>query len=60
MTPDELKETTLDPKNRMSLRVTIDNPLDTDRLINDLMGKDVSARFRFIMERASEVQDLDV
>jgi len=60
MTPDELKETTLDPKHRMSLRVTIDNPLDTDRLINDLMGKDVSARFRFIMERAAEVQDLDV
>ena len=41
-------------------RVTIDNPLETDRLINDLMGKDVSARFRFIMERAAEVQDLDV
>ncbi|QDE67633.1 DNA topoisomerase IV subunit B [Myxococcus xanthus] len=60
MTPDELKETTLDPKHRMSLRVTIDKPLETDRLINDLMGKDVSARFRFIMERASEVQDLDV
>ncbi len=60
MTPDELKQTTLDPKNRMSLRVTIDKPLETDRLINDLMGKDVSARFRFIMERASEVQDLDV
>ncbi|WP_164015032.1 DNA gyrase/topoisomerase IV subunit B [Pyxidicoccus trucidator] len=60
MTPDELKETTLDPKQRMSLRVTIDNPLETDRLINDLMGKDVSARFKFIMERAAEVQDLDV
>ncbi|QSQ18643.1 type IIA DNA topoisomerase subunit B [Pyxidicoccus parkwayensis] len=60
MTPDELKETTLDPKNRMSLRVTIDNALETDRLINDLMGKDVSARFKFIMERASEVQELDV
>ncbi|MFP2930061.1 type IIA DNA topoisomerase subunit B [Pyxidicoccus sp. 3LG] len=60
MTPDELKETTLDPKNRLSLRVTIDNPLETDRLINDLMGKDVSARFKFIMERAGEVQELDV
>ncbi|HZI11497.1 MAG TPA: DNA topoisomerase IV subunit B [Myxococcus sp.] len=60
MTADELKETTLDPKNRLSLRVTIDNPIETDRLINDLMGKDVSARFKFIMERAGEVQDLDV
>ncbi|HEX8706233.1 MAG TPA: DNA topoisomerase IV subunit B [Myxococcaceae bacterium] len=60
MTADELKMTTLDPKNRMSLKVTIDNPLETDRVINDLLGKDVSARFKFIMERAGEVQELDV
>jgi DNA gyrase subunit B/topoisomerase-4 subunit B len=60
MTPDELKETTLDPKLRQSLRVTIDNPLLTDQVINDLMGRDVSARFKFIMESANEVEDLDV
>ncbi|MCP3097654.1 type IIA DNA topoisomerase subunit B [Myxococcus sp. K15C18031901] len=60
MTADELKQTTLDQKNRMSLRVTIDNPLETDRVINDLMGRDVSARFKFIMERAGEVEALDV
>jgi DNA gyrase subunit B/topoisomerase-4 subunit B len=60
MTADELKMPTLDPKNRMSLRVTIDDPLKTDQVINDLLGKDVSARFKFIMERAGEVQELDV
>jgi DNA gyrase/topoisomerase IV subunit B len=60
ITADELKMTTLDPKNRMSLKVTIDNELETDRVINDLLGKDVSARFKFIMERATEVQELDV
>jgi DNA topoisomerase IV B subunit len=60
MTADELKMTTLDPKQRMSLKVTIDNPLETDRVINDLLGKDVSARFKFIMERAGDVQELDV
>ncbi|HSP78993.1 MAG TPA: toprim domain-containing protein, partial [Myxococcaceae bacterium] len=60
MTADELKETTLDPKNRQSLQVTIDNPLHTDQVINDLMGRDVSARFKFIMESAGEVQELDV
>src|SRR4051812_36374396 len=62
MTAEELKSTTLDPKRRMSLRVTIpqDAELDTERTINDLLGKDVSARFRFIMERAGEVKDLDV
>ena len=60
MTADELKSTTLDPRRRMSLRVTIDNDLETDRVINDLLGKDVSARFKFIMERAAEVKELDV
>ncbi|RKG75186.1 DNA gyrase/topoisomerase IV subunit B [Corallococcus terminator] len=60
MTADELKETTLDAKNRISLRVTIDNALETDRIINDLMGKDVSARYKFITEMAGEVQELDV
>lgn len=60
MTADELKMTTLDPKQRAPLKVTIDNELETDRVINDLLGKDVSARFRFIMERATDVQELDV
>ncbi len=60
MTPDELKETTLDPKKRQSLQVTIDNPLLTEQVINDLMGRDVSARFKFIMESATEVEELDV
>jgi DNA gyrase subunit B/topoisomerase-4 subunit B len=62
MTADELKSTTLDPKKRISLRVTItqENDLVTEQTINDLLGKDVSARFRFIMERAGEVKELDV
>jgi DNA gyrase subunit B/topoisomerase-4 subunit B len=60
MTADELKMTTLDPRRRQSLRVVIDNPLETDRTINDLLGKDVSARFRFIMERAAEAHEIDV
>ncbi|MBZ4372622.1 type IIA DNA topoisomerase subunit B [Corallococcus sp. AS-1-6] len=60
MTADELKQTTLDARNRISLRVTIDNALETDRIINDLMGKDVSARYKFITEQAGEVQELDV
>jgi DNA gyrase subunit B/topoisomerase-4 subunit B len=40
--------------------VIIDNPLETDRTINDLLGKDVGARFRFIMERATEANEIDV
>ena len=40
----------------------IDDELETDRVINELMGKDVSARFHFIMERAArgEGEELDV
>jgi DNA gyrase subunit B/topoisomerase-4 subunit B len=60
MTTDDLKDTTLDPKKRLALKVMVDNELETDRTINDLMGKDVSARFKFIMERAGEVKELDV
>ena len=62
MPADDLKATTLDPKRRSSLRVTIANELETDRVINDLLGKDVSARFKFIMERAAEVEgeELDI
>ncbi|MBX7116605.1 MAG: type IIA DNA topoisomerase subunit B [Myxococcaceae bacterium] len=60
MTADELKETTLNPKNRLSLKVMIDDELETDRTINDLLGKDVSARFKFIMERAADVKEIDV
>ena len=58
----DLKTTTLDPKHRSSLRVAIANELETDRVINDLLGRDVSARFKFIMERAGEVagEELDV
>jgi DNA gyrase subunit B/topoisomerase-4 subunit B len=42
------------------LRVAILDQIVTDRVINELMGKDPSARFRFIMERAEEAKELDV
>jgi DNA gyrase subunit B/topoisomerase-4 subunit B len=60
MMPKVLWETTLSPKTRRLLRVEIADQLVTDRVINELMGKDASARFRFIMERAEEAQELDV
>jgi DNA gyrase subunit B len=60
MMPKVLWETTLNPRTRRLLRVDISDQLITDRVINELMGKDASARFRFIMERAEEVVELDV
>ena len=62
MNPDTLKMTTLDPKSRQSLRVTVkpSEQLLTDRTISELMGKDVAARFKMITENAAEIGDLDV
>jgi DNA gyrase subunit B/topoisomerase-4 subunit B len=60
MMPKVLWETTLNPKTRRLLRVDIADQLETDRIINELMGKDASARFRFIMERADEAEELDL
>ena len=60
MMPKVLWETTLNPKTRRLLRVEIADQIVTDRVINELMGKDASARFRFIMERAEDAQGLDV
>jgi len=62
MMPQTLRETTLDPDSRRLLRVTIDDAerLATEQTINDLMGKDSSARFSFIMEHAAEAEELDI
>jgi len=60
MMPKVLWETTPNPATRRLLRVGITDELQTDRVIAELMGKDPSARFRFIMERADEANELDV
>jgi len=62
MNPDTLKMTTLDPKTRQPLRVTVKDgeQLLTDQVISDLMGKDVAARFKMITENAADIGDLDV
>jgi DNA gyrase subunit B/topoisomerase-4 subunit B len=60
MMPKVLWETTLNPKTRRLLRVDVADQIVTDRVINELMGKDASARFRFIMDRAEDAQELDV
>jgi DNA gyrase subunit B len=60
MMPKVLWETTLNPRTRRLLRVEVTDPIVTDRVISELMGKDASARFRFIMERAETAEELDV
>ena len=55
-----LWDTTLNPKTRRLMKVTIADALETDRVVSDLMGKDPAARFHFIMDRADEAGELDV
>ncbi len=64
MMPKTLYETTLDPEKRHLLQVDIPDTqrLITENVMSDLMGKDASARYRFIMERSesADADDLDV
>ncbi len=62
MMPKTLYSTTLDPKKRRLLRVEIpyDKTFETDKVINQLMGKDAQARFRLIMDGTNQVEELDI
>ena len=60
MTAQLLWHTTMNPASRSLLKVVISDELETDRMVNDLMGKDPSARFKFVMDRAAEADDLDI
>jgi DNA gyrase subunit B/topoisomerase-4 subunit B len=55
-----LWETTLDPASRRLLQVDTTDSLEADSALDDLMGKDPLARFRFIMDHAAEAQEVDV
>ena len=69
MPPHQLKETTMDPKTRVLLRVAVntghteedrEEAKETARLVESLMGKRPELRFQFIQERAKFARDLDV
>ena len=62
MLPSQLAETTLDPRKRTLLRVTVDSLLEADKTFVELLGKDPAARYRFIMDSATQVgaEELDV
>jgi DNA gyrase subunit B/topoisomerase-4 subunit B len=62
MMPDTLDETTLSPDSRRLLEVDIPDTerMVTEQTITELMGRDSSARFEFIMKHAAEADELDV
>ncbi len=59
MNPEELKETTMDPANRILKQVTVDDAAEADRVFDILMGTDVPARKTFIQSNA-KLANLDV
>lgn len=59
MNPDQLWETTLNPKNRTLKQVTIDDAKEVSDLVGLLMGNDVDSRRNFIYENA-DFANLDI
>ncbi|MDO8577442.1 MAG: DNA topoisomerase (ATP-hydrolyzing) subunit B [Candidatus Wildermuthbacteria bacterium] len=60
MNPSELWETTMNPQNRVLLRVTIDDANQADRIFDILMGDEVFPRKKFIQTYAKSVRNLDI
>ena len=60
MMPSTLWQTTLNPETRRLLQVGIEDAIATDRVVNELMGRDTGARYEFIMEHAEDAEALDV
>ena len=60
MDPEQLWSTTMEPKNRILLQVTIDDAMAAERAVSDLMGTQVEKRKDFIQTHAKDVRFLDI
>ena len=60
MNPDELYDTTMKRESRMLKKIVYEDYLETDLIFNQLMGKEVKSRKKFIIQNYDEVKELDV
>lgn len=60
MNADQLWETTMDPNNRVLLKVTVADAEKADSIFNKLMGEEVALRKNFIQTHAKSVSNLDI
>ncbi|HLD63310.1 MAG TPA: toprim domain-containing protein, partial [Candidatus Peribacteraceae bacterium] len=60
MNPEQLKETTMDPKVRTMLRVLMDDAERAELVFSTLMGSEVGPRRKFIQTHAKTVKNLDI
>lgn len=60
MNPKQLWETTMNPRNRTILQVTLEDAVEADKIFTILMGDEVEPRRNYIFEHAKEVSNLDV
>ena len=60
MNPEQLWETTMDPKTRIMIKVTMEDAMKADAIFNVLMGDEIGPRREFIEKNAKYVKNLDV
>ena len=60
MNPEQLWETTMNPENRIFVKVTIEDAMQADEIFKILMGDEIEPRRKFIEQNAKFVKNLDV